>query len=58
MTKKRNGLCEACQTEEIRRAIACYELEKAATAKGEKYECKCGPLPCDTDPEHHIQCGT
>ena len=49
---KRNGLCEACVEEELKRASACYEREKEAAARGENYECTCGPVPCDTDPEH------
>lgn len=49
---KREGLCAACIEEELRRSAECRQREKLAEAKGEAYECTCGPLPCDEDPNH------
>lgn len=48
----RGHLCPACIEEELARSAECRRLEKAAVAAGEAFECTCGPLPCDRDPNH------
>ena len=40
------GMCPSCESEEIRRAMACLDREDEAKARGEQYTCTCPHPPC------------